>query len=189
MCPSMCVCLCMLLPSMPKGVLLCKGFPSTDMLYLTPRHNGDWSPPVQSGTAADRSHSCLPAFSTACVHQAPTSHCNADCWIRNKRPGMEWDLHNLTPVKHYENSTKLLVMLLFLLHTHHTLNKRPICSGFHTVPVFGEIYTSGVSLLNVKPDHILLLLHKALKGKPHLSYTLHCRCNGPVVSTGCATVL
>lgn len=87
-CPSMCVCLCMLLPSMPKGVLLCKGFPSTDMLYLTPRHNGDWSPPVQSGTAADRSHSCLPAFSTACVHQAPTSHCNADCWIRNKRPGM-----------------------------------------------------------------------------------------------------
>lgn len=32
------------------------------MLYPTPRHNGDWSPPVQSGTAADRSHSCLPAF-------------------------------------------------------------------------------------------------------------------------------
>lgn len=69
-----------------KGMPLCMGFPSTDMLYLPPRHNGDWSPPALSGTAADHSHSCLPAFPTACVHQAPTSRCNADYWMRIKRP-------------------------------------------------------------------------------------------------------
>lgn len=43
------------------------------MLYLSPRHNGDWFPPVQSGTIADCSHSCLSAFPAACVHQAQTS--------------------------------------------------------------------------------------------------------------------
>lgn len=68
MCGSLSVCFstrqCLLLPYMTKSMLLCQGFPSTDILYLSSRHNWDWSPPVQSGTAANRSHSCLPAFAT-----------------------------------------------------------------------------------------------------------------------------
>lgn len=87
-------------------ILLCKGFPSAVMLYLPLRHNGDWSPSVQS-TTADGSHSCLPAFPTACVHQAPTSHINVSCWVRNKRPenGMGPALPH--PLKHYSSSTQL----------------------------------------------------------------------------------
>lgn len=59
--------------------------PSADMLQFTPRHNGDRSPPVLSGTAADRSHSCLPALTAACVHQAPTSHFNAALWDNEQK--------------------------------------------------------------------------------------------------------
>lgn len=124
------------------------GFASTDTLYLPPRHNGDWSPPALSGTAADHSHSCLPAFPWTCVHQAPTSRCNTDYWMRNKRPvsGLGpvlrqhcWGLLNEQKTNQKKISKmplciakQVLCFLVFTLLEHKAL-KRKITPWLHTL--------------------------------------------------------
>lgn len=162
-----------------KGMPLNQGFPSTDMLYLTPRHNGDWSPLVLSGTAADCSHSCLPALPTACVHQALTSHWTLTAGWQAKALWMDLDLYSLNTIrestksaqeypKEEDRPSKTSLQI--------GLNMCPICSGFHTwclkFKKCTKIWFHFGMITKSQPGHNLLSEHKALKGKSHLTYRL-----------------
>lgn len=167
-----CSCLCLLQLFIPKCMLLWEGFPCTDMLYRTSRHN--WGS-VYTGT---QWHGCwVQAFLSACLHHITCS------------PGIYLTPHRLL---HQQQKT-------FIMNGSYNYLSEELLRQNWVITIKCHCYKSTPSkflrnshllfsqvIWNVpKKKYIFLCWHHLTgKGKLHTSH-----CNSPIICRGCASKL